>query len=500
MRPFKLLLQAPGPAALVAVLALAALVAVTGCAVNTPPPVVAFALPAAFRQACAVQQRGGDAPALDDWWRGFHDDALTRAVERAVSDSPNLARARARLEQAQALAQATGADRMPRMDLQASSTAVSQSLLDPLTRLASALPGFDRDYVHQRIGARASWEIDLFGGSRALRDATLAEAAAAGESARAAQIGLAAEVADTYLRLRVAQARLATTRAQEALAQRLADLVSQRVDQGLSARRELDSAVAVLEGVRAAMPPLHAAVETELVQLDVLMGAAPGTHRGEFERAAPLPVAPGIAAAAGPAALLRRRPDLRAAEVQLLASQARIAAALSEYYPKVSLSALVGLNSVVSGRLVSGDALGSEFGAALRWRLFDFGRVDAEVALARGRQAEALAHYRAAVFTAAAEVETALLTLLNEEARAMALGRQLERLRSARGLAFSAYSQGAVSLLEVLDLDRQLLAVSDQQMLARAGAARAAVASFRALGGGWQAPQGERVHTNDCQE
>ena len=383
--PFDTRWPAPRPAmisALAAVAIIATIATIAGCAVQTSPPAVALALPAAFRQACPVQQRGGDAPALDDWWRGFHDDALTRAIERAMSDSPGLARARARLEQAEALAEAAGAERMPRLDLQASSTRVGQSMLDPLTRLASVLPGFERDYLQQRIGARASWEVDLFGGSRALRDATVAESAAANESARAARIALAAEVADTYLRLRVAQARQTTTRAQELLAQRLAELVSQRVDRGLSARRELDAAFAVLEGVRAAMPPLQVAVETELAQLDVLMGAAPGTYRSEFEHEAPLPAPPGVAAAEGPAGLLRRRPDLRAAEAQLFASQARVATALSEYYPKVSLSALVGLNSVVSGRLFTGDAVGSEVGAALRWRLFDFGRVDAEVALA----------------------------------------------------------------------------------------------------------------------
>lgn len=459
-----------------------------GCAVGTPLPDRALNLPSSFRHACTVQQRDARAPGLDEWWRGFHDELLTRAVERAVADSPSLAQARARLDQALALADAAGADRLPRLDANVSSSAVRQSLNDPLARLASAMPGFDREYVHHRIGARASWEIDLFGGSRARRDAAVAEAVVAGESVRAVQTGLAAEVSDTYLRLRTAQARLATAREQEALARRLTELVSQRVDKGLSARRELDSAQAALEGVLASMPPLRTAVETELAQLDVLMGAAPGTHRREFERDAPVPAAPGIAAAQGPAALIRRRPDLRAAEARLAGSHARIAAALAEYYPKLSLSALAGWNSAVAGRVFGSDSFGAELGPALRWRLFDFGRVDAEVALARGREAEALAAYRAVVFAAAAEVETALATLLNEEARATALGRQLDHLRSARGLAHSAYSQGALSLLEVLDLDRQLLAVADQQTLARAGAARAAVASFRALGGGWQAP------------
>jgi outer membrane protein TolC len=136
--------------------------------------------------------------------------------------------------------------------------------------------------------------------------------------------------------------------------------------------------------------------------------------------------------------------------------------------------------------LSSGDAVQHDIGLGLHWRLFDFGRVDAEVAQARGHQAEALAAYRATVLRATEEVENAFSELVQDEARGAALERQIAALEHARTLAQQSYDAGVINLIEVRDTDRDLLAASDQLAQTRAGAARAAVASFRALGGGWQ--------------
>jgi outer membrane protein TolC len=132
-----------------------------------------------------------------------------------------------------------------------------------------------------------------------------------------------------------------------------------------------------------------------------------------------------------------------------------------------------------------GGALAHQVAAGLSWRLFDFGRVDAEVAQARGREAEALAAYRQTVFRASEEVEDAFTDIAEEQARAAALQRQIDQLSVARGQAQQAYEGGVTSLIEVRDADRELLAANDQLVQARAAAARAAVAAFRALGGGW---------------
>jgi outer membrane protein TolC len=175
-----------------------------------------------------------------------------------------------------------------------------------------------------------------------------------------------------------------------------------------------------------------------------------------------------------------------AAEQRLIAANAQIGEAISDYYPKLSISGLLGLDSVDASRLFTGAALQHQIGAGLRWRLFDFGRVDAEVSGARGGYAEVLAAWRQTVLTAASEVETALSDLTQRQARAARLTREIDDLRVARGQAQLAYEAGAISLLEVRNADRDLLAASDDLAQTRADAARAAVAAYRALGGGWR--------------
>ena len=222
--------------------------------------------------------------------------------------------------------------------------------------------------------------------------------------------------------------------------------------------------------------------------LDVLLGLQPGSTRTELAAAAPIPLPPALSSAGGPPALLRRRPDIIAAERTLAASNARIGVAISEYYPKFTLGGLLGTATMGLGGLLSGGATQASGFLGLRWRLFDFGRVDAEVAAARGRNTEALAAYRLTVLKASEDVENAFSTLVKQQARAQILAEGDVSLTRARTSSFAAYKGGVSSLLDVLDADRRLLENRDAEVQARAAAARAAVASFRALGGGWDAP------------
>jgi outer membrane protein TolC len=141
--------------------------------------------------------------------------------------------------------------------------------------------------------------------------------------------------------------------------------------------------------------------------------------------------------------------------------------------------------NVGTGNLFTGGALHSAGVAGLRWRLFDFGRVDAEVAIARGKQAEALSRYRSAILRASEDVETALSRYIHGGSEVEALERQITALRVAREQAQFAYQNGVAGLIEVLDADRELLDASDLLAMAKANHTRASVAIFRALGGGW---------------
>jgi NodT family efflux transporter outer membrane factor (OMF) lipoprotein len=440
----------------------------------------------AFHNAPSIETRAASLPAppLDQWWTGFHDPELTRIVKRALDENLDLATAMTKVEQARAAAQAAGARRMPSANLNASTTTLYQSTESTTGRLASHLPGYDRQQNYYDLGFTASWETDLFGGLRKGARAATADAQAAEASHTGARITVAAEAADAYMKVRGAQARLIFAKDQIATDSHLVELVQQRRDAGVASDRELAQAQALLSQARATIPLLTVSLEAQLNRLDVLMGAQPGTYAAELSSAADIPDVPEIGYGT-PTDLLRRRPDIIAAERTVAASNARIGQALAEYYPKLSISGIVGSQALAPAHLFEQQGFQPISVVGLRWRLFDFGAVAAEVKRARGANAEALLQYRSSVLHAAEDVEDAFSLLVQSENRRNEIVREIAELQRVRDLSQESYAAGVIGLTDVLDADRQLLAAKDDLAVARESAARAAVGSYRALGGGW---------------
>jgi NodT family efflux transporter outer membrane factor (OMF) lipoprotein len=428
------------------------------------------------------------APAeLSAWWRGFNDPVLDRLVDRALAQNLDLAQADARVTQARAGLRAATAALLPSGDVEASAARAHASTQTPMGRLLGATPGFDRDGSLYEADLGASWEIDVFGGARRDQEAARAEYQAAEIDVAAARLAIAAQTADAYMVIRGLQARLDVAREQVVTQRRLLETVRLQHANGVAAALQLHQAEGVLAQTQAGVPVLEDGLEAAMNALDVLLGAQPGTLRAELSTPAPTPRSPSLRDAGGPADLIRRRPDLVVAERRLRASNARIGSALSEYYPKFSLSGLVGTATTASGTAFEGSASQAQGVLGLRWRLFDFGRVGAEVKAARGQNAEALAAYQQSVLRATEDVEDAFSTLVKREDQERTLAAGETALSQAREASEAAYKGGVVSLVEVLDADTRLLAVRDARAQARTEAARAAVRSFRALGGGWDA-------------
>jgi len=461
----------------------ATLAALTACAVGPAYQHPPMELPRTFRNAGDIVAVA--APSPDGvWWAGFHDPLLTHIIERTLAQNLDLAAAAARVTQARAAAALAGAALLPQGELAASASSARDSLTSPLGEIAHAV-GAPRNYQTYSAGVQASWELDLFGSLRRRREAARAEAEAAETGQAAIRIVLSAEAADAYLYLRGLQAQLTLAKSQEETQSRLVDLVRLRQGEGVSSDREWQRANGELERVRALEPALRAAIDAEIYRLDVLMGTPAGAHYDELAVTAEQPSAPQPEGSVAPADLMQRRPDIVVAERHLAAANARIGAAIAEYYPHLTFGGLTGFESVDAGSLFSAAAQRRGALIGLRWRLFDFGRVDAEVAIARGRDQEALAAYRGAVLRATEDVESALSQFIESRAEAEVLRREITALTRAREEAQTAYEGGVLPLLEVLDADRDLLAARDRLAAANAGEARAAVASFRALGGGW---------------
>jgi NodT family efflux transporter outer membrane factor (OMF) lipoprotein len=424
---------------------------------------------------------------LVNWWRSFDDPLLASLVERALAQNLDLQKATARVIQARAALRGANAQLLPAGQVSGQASENYQSLETPQGRIASAFPGFDREAQSFELNLGASWELDLFGGKDAARDAARAEWQASAASSAAARLVIAAQTADAYVAIRSLQARLEVAHRQQQVQQQLVDLVALQYRKGVAAELQLREAEGALAQVKASVPELEQNLDVAMNALDVLLGVQPGSTRSELAAIAPIPVPPAVSTAGGPAAMLRRRPDIIAAERTLAASNARIGVAISEYYPKFSLSGLLGTATMSTGGLFGGNATQASGILGLRWRLFDFGRVDAEIAAARGHNAEALVAYRLSVLRASEEVEDAFSSLVKQRTRTQVLAEGGVSLAKARAASFAAYKGGVSSLLDVLDNDRRLLEIRDSEIQARAAAARAAVASFRALGGGWNA-------------
>ena len=460
--------------------------ALSACAVGPDYVKPADTMPAAFPHA-AANVAGNTAPlALDVWWTQFNDPALTRIIERVLAQNLDLAAALARVDQARAAAHLSQAQLLPQGSADATVARQRQSLQGPLGELASAQPGYKRNVTLVDSGVGASWEVDLSGGLHRGVEADQAEAQAAEADRLGVRVSVAAEAADAYFRVRGAQTRIALAQQQTKADSDLLELVKLRLADGLSTERELAEAQARVAQVKAGIPPLRSELAIQLNRLDVLMGVQPGTYAAELAGAGNDAEAtiPPLAGGLQPQDLLKRRPDVIAAERRLAASSARIGVATSEYYPKFSLSALLGFESLGTGTPSAANFQPTAV-AGVHWRLFDFGRVDAEVARAKGANAEALARYRQSMLRATEDVENALVQHAERDAERRELLAEVAADQRARNSSEEAFKGGASSLTEVLEQDRQLLAARDQLASAQTGAGRAAVATFRALGGGW---------------
>lgn len=446
------------------------------------------ALPARFMSSAVSETSrnlAGSNADLSRWWDGFQDPLLSALVSRSLDQNLDLAQAAARAAQARAQLGSANAALLPAGTVSAQAAAAHQSNETPIGRIASAQPGYDRDGQLYEANLGASWEIDLAGGLRRRREAAMADYQSAMAGTYAARLIVSAQTADTYIAIRGLQARIGVASDQVDTQRRLLDTVRLQYAKGVAAELQVRQAEGALAQVEATLPDLRASLEQAMNALDVLLGEVPGTSRPLLEAVRPIPHAPALGNDVTPSDLLRRRPDVIVAERRLAASNARIGTALAEYYPRLTLSGLLGTATMSTSSLLTGSAFQAQGGAGLRWRLFDFKRIDAEVAQARGANAEQLAAYRLSVLRATQDVEDAFAVLAGREQQRAILARGETSLERARSASVTAYEGGVVSLIEVLDADGRLLATRDARIRAEVGAAQSAIASFRALGGGW---------------
>lgn len=455
----------------------------TGCAVGPdyhPPELVLAPLKGVPAQLSDTRP----LPPLEQWWAGFQDPELNRIITRALAENLDLKASLDRVDAARSVARASGAKLLPAMGAGAAALGERQSTESPIGGLGSALiPGFDRNAQLYDVGLEASWEIDVSGGLRRGAEAARDEAEVAEAGQLGVRVSVVADAADAYFQIRGLQARLQVAQKQVETDQRLVDLVSLQKTNGLASEREIAEAEALLAHAQGTIPLLQSALTAQMNRLDVLMGAQPGMYAAELSQSGIIPALPRLSTEA--ADLLHRRPDILAAERRLAAANAKIGIAIAEYYPKLSLSGLLGFEAMDPVRLFQDHTFQPVGTGGLRWRLFDFGRVEAQVDNAKAAEREALMRYHQTVLSACEDEENAGSDLVQLEIHGQAVEREVASLTRARDDSQEAYKAGLIPLTDVIAADRLLLVAEDDQPRTRADVARAAVRLYRALGGGW---------------
>lgn len=456
--------------------AAAALAILSACAV--PPvnsPAASVPLSALFAQAgpsgAASQAIGGA------WWAGYGDPTLTALVEEALIANQDVTIAVQRVAQARASHDAQSSRLWPTMGVQASASRSNSGLPPPVKQ---GTP----DTRALRAGLDVAWEIDLAGGARAARDAAQADSAAAAAGVEGARLLAASEVARQYFILRAAQERLRIMRALATAQHETADRVGSRLREGQASAFDLDRARAEADALDAQVPPLRMLVGISQTRLAVLLGRNPSMPVVGENSGFAWPVAREIGIGQ-PSELLRRRPDLIAAEARVAAETMRGTEARAQWWPKLFLSALLGRQDLRLDALDLSPVRFSNVALTFAAPVFNAGRVDAGARAQSARTEEALLAWQKAVLVAVQEVEDSLLARAQEAERGAALASTVEHRRRSLRHAQSLQREGQIDLLVLLDVQRSVLsselALSDsrlQQVLAD-------VQLFKALGGGY---------------
>jgi NodT family efflux transporter outer membrane factor (OMF) lipoprotein len=298
-------------------------------------------------------------------------------------------------------------------------------------------------------------------------------------------VTVAAETAVAYLQLRQAQERLALSRQTIKALEDSLHLVDVRRAAGLTSEFDTVRAQAQVETTRAGIPLLEAQEQRSINALAVLLGQEPTNLRTELAGSGTLPVAPPEVPIGLPSDLLRRRPDIRVAEKQVAGAAARVGVAVSNLYPKFSLTTGGGGQSSVLSSILSGATRLFSFGASFSWGLLNYPATKANINVAKSREQQSLITYERTILTALQEVEDALANYVKEKERQASLVKAMEANQDALQLATVRYESGLSSYLDVLDAQRSLYSSQDALVQHRANLPTHLVALYKALGGGW---------------
>lgn len=425
------------------------------------------------------------AAATAAWWKNFHDAELDSLITRAVSSNLDLRIAQSRVREARGQYSGAFGDLWPTVDVGGSYDRWRQSQYQPVLGDFGVPSSAFENNLYQ-AGFDASWEIDVFGGKRRAVEAARAQLSATALGQRDIQVTLLGEVARNYVELRGFQKRLAIANQNIEAQEKALAITQNRFTNGLATDLDVEQAKTVLATTRAAVPTLESSIETTVHRLEVLIGQQPGTLQMELAAAAPLPSQPPQVPVGLPSELLLRRPDVSRAERQLAAATANIGVARSDLFPKFYLTGSVGSESIsASDWFTSGSRFWS-LGPTVQWRIFDAGRIRANIKVKNAQQEQALAAYEQTVLTAFEEVEDNLVLYAKEQVRRRSLEDAVVASQKSLDTANRLYASGLADFIHVLDAERSLYQAQDALAQSDCAVSANLIALYKSLGGGWE--------------
>ncbi len=460
------------------VLALATAGCVVGPSFQRPESVV----PTVFAEADGIVI-DATRPVGVGLWSGFGDPALESLVARALDRNLGLAQAAARLDEARAIHGLEIAALLPRAQSSVDRDRSKFSARDPLVPPSIGIT------ETWRMGFDAAWELDVFGGARQARRQTRANERAAGEDLAAARIAVAAEVAQAYFALRAEQERLGVQRRQVENLREALRVLELRRDAGRGTELDVARSNALGLAIAARLPQTEAAIARHEQRLAVLSALPLAELREVLGPAVPLPSLPEVVPVGTPEDWLRRRPDVAAAEARLAAATAAVGVAVSDYFPRLSLTGGFGWTAQRPGDIGEEFAERWRFGPSLKWVFPDLVVVRQNVRASEARLAGALAAWQERVLLALEDVESAMANYRGALRTADALERAVVRAGDALAVARLRFDAGATDSLVVLDAERTLLDLEDQLAGARLARATALAALYKALAGDFVAAE-----------
>ncbi len=459
------------------------LVMLTGCAMGPNYKRQTVQVPPQYRHPAQATSPPGKESLADLAWADlFHDETITNLVRTALRQSYDLQAITERVLEARAQLGITRSQLAPQLSASGSYTAVRTSGLGPYF----IPPGARLAASYTQAGLNLSWEVDVWGRLRRLTESARAQYLAQEEARHAVVASLIADVTTTYLNLRELDLELEIAHKTEQIAQSGLRITRLRKERGVAAGLDIRQAEQLLYTATSQISAIERAIiETENV-LNVLLGQNPG----DIPRGKPLVQFndPNAVPAGLPSDLLERRPDIRQAEQNLIAANAQIGAAKALFFPQITLTGLLGVQSRSLSNLFTGPARSQDISPSALLPIFNAGQLRNNLRLTEAQKREAIANYRKAILTGLQEVSNALTDyekLREQHDRQQQL---VDTLADAGRLATLRYRGGLDSYLQVLDAERNEF--SGELVLAqlRKNKLLSLVELYRALGGGWQNP------------